>query len=586
METLNNSQTPEPTAQTQPTSKQPSGSLAHLSATELVEHLAILLQQEELPERKSVDGIKLLFYKKKETALVQQSDQAENLEIQETRLNDLLATFKALDRKRTQAIEEAQQAALELKGKLINELEALLESAEDFGKIYARYHELREQWQAAGEVPAQHSGEMSKRFLALQDRFYDLKSINEELREYDFKKNLEARQAILEKLRELTQMEDPIQALRSMQSYIKQWEHIGPVAKELRTEIHNAYKELTGTIYKRHQEHFDQKKVVEQENLRAKEEICTEIEQMLMGALPTSVKLWEQHTQRIHELQEKWRTIGYASKKENDNVYRRFRAALDVFFRDKGEFYDRHRKEQAENLRLKRELIDKAIALKDRTDWQRAANELKALQEEWSKIGSVPNRVSKKIWEEFRAPFDYFFDRRKAIEGNKRQEEHDHLVAKKAIIERLRALAAENDLALLRRELPELNKAWQEAGHVPYFRKERIQAEYKALLDELYGRLRNGRPQRRDHSRGTSGEGHSSRRASEPLSERQKLQHQLDRLSQELNVYERNISSLSISSLSGSDLLKEVEHKRDQLREEIEHLSERIAQLRDQELKD
>lgn len=590
METQPNPQTPEFAQQAQQESaamKTFANPLLSLSVTELIDHLAVLLQQEELPERKSVDSIKSIFFKKKEAAAAQHPEQVEMLEIQETRLNDLLMTFKEKDRRRVEEQELLQQRALETKRGLLAQLEALLESNEDFANIYKRYHELRDEWKGAGEVPAQQASEIGKAFTAVQDRFYDLKNINEQLREYDFKKNLEGKRELLDKIAPLIEHPDPIQALRQMQDYLKQWEHLGPVAKELRAEIHSAYKEVTTKIYKRHQDFFDQKKAQEQDNLQAKEAICVEVEQFLGELLSgeLTAKQWESFTTRIQELQQSWRGIGYASKRDNDVVYKRFRAAVDEFFSRKSEFFSHLRGEQQEKIRLKRELIERANALKESTDWERTTAELKELQRQWTEIGSVPSKMSRKLWEEFRVPFDYFFERKKAQGGGgRRQAELENLAAKRAIIDKLHQLAEQADINLVRKEVGQLAKNWQAIGFVPYAEKEKIFSEYKQLMDELYGRVRSDRSQRRlDGYNATlknlSGKGGAL------SEERARMQRLLDKMMQELNNYERNINCLNVSSKSGSGLLREIERKREKLEEDIALLKEKIALIKDKENK-
>lgn len=589
METQPTPQTPELEQQAQQESlatKTLTNPLLSLSVTELIDHLAVLLQQTELPDRKTVESIKALFFKKKEAELAQEPNQMETLEIQETRLNDLLSTFREKDRRRLEELERLQQTALETKRDLLSQLEALLESNEDFAAIYKRYHELRDLWRTAGEVPAQQASEIAKAFASVQDRFYDLKDINEQLREYDFKKNLEGKRALLDKIAPLAEHADPIHALRQMQDYMKQWEHFGPVAKELRAEIQGAYKDITTKIYKRHQDFFDQKKAMEQENLQAKEAICLEVESIRgeLGLGNMTAKIWDGYTTRIQELQQKWKGIGYASKKDNDNIYKRFRASVDAFFAEKAEFFSNLRGVQNENLRLKKELIERANALKESTDWAQTTAALKELQRQWTEIGAVSSKLSRKLWEEFRVPFDYFFERKKSLSGGRHHAEQENLVAKRAIIEELRKLTEEDDVNVIRKEVSKLTKDWQAIGFVPYAQKEEIFAQYKALMDGLYGRIRNDRSQRRLDGYNATLKNLSGK--NNALSEeRVRMQRLLDRMTQELHTYERNINYLNVSSKSGSNVLKDIERKREKLEEDIHLLQEKIALIKEQEQK-
>lgn len=550
-----------------------------LNPSQLIDHLAVILQGAELPERKQVELIRSMFYKKKEQLQSEENaDALAQAEIQEERMNDLLQNFKELDRKRIEEQERIYKENKTVCDDLLSKLEALLEAGEDFGKVYSEFHQIREQWEAARPLSPQDEKALRSSFGALRDRFYELKSINEELREYDFRKNLEAKTQLLAEIEPLVGLDNPVQAIKALNPLVDRWHNLGPVARELRAEIHGKFKEFTTAIYKRHQDHHDQKHQQEAANLEAKTAICLELEELLQEAMPHRRKGWDELTARIHDLQEKWKTIGFTGRKDNESIYQRYRASLDTFFQRKSAFFDSFRAELSENLTKKRALLEQAKALKDSTDWNKTAEALKALQAEWTKIGAVPNKYSQRIWNEFRACFDYFFERRKNERGAMQGNLQANLQAKQQILAELEALRTEEDINQLRLQLEESGKKWQSIGHVPHKDKDEVNRKHKELLDELYGRVRQQRTQRRLNGYTESLKNISDQQGG--LShERQRMTRILDRMRSELQTYENNLQFLNISSKGGSSLLKDLERKREKLMTDIELLEEKIKLL-------
>lgn len=544
----------------------------NLSAPQIVEQIAILLQGDTLPERQQVERLKGLFYRKKQ----EMADQPEELELHEERMNDLLAQFKEQDRKRTEALAELHAKHRQEADELMARLEQVLASEDDFKHIYEQFHEIRQAWEALRPLSSQDESRLRKTFGALRERFYELKGINEELREYDFRKNLEAKRQIIEELRPLAQAEDVVAAIREMTVIAARWHDLGPVDREHRVEINATYKELSGQIYRRHQDYQDKRKDGERANQEAKEAIIVKLETILVGSLPERRKAWEELTEQVKALQEEWRTVGRAAKRENDKLYQRFRAGLDAFFQYKNSFIKKLSAEQQAYVATKRSLIERAKELvESQQDRAKTADALRKLQDEWKQTGTLAGKQAQLLWEEFRVPFDHFFTRGKGHE-DKHDNEQKNLEAKRSIIEELRQLKDEEG-DTLRERLQQLGEQWKAIGHVPRNQKQEINEAHKALLDELYARLRKGRTQRRVEGYGASIQNISG---GELSSERQRMERLRERLRGELRTYEDNTSRLNISSSSSNPLLKDIERKRKELEENLAVVEEQIALLR------
>ena len=562
--------------------------LQTMTAQQLVDQLALLLQQEELPDRKTVEQIRGQFIRRKERQNESDATPQENLEAQEIRLGELLATFKERDRKRQEALEALFSENKAKKEALLQRFEELFKENEEgaeFGELYAKFTHIRDEWKESGSVDQKDQAELNKRFYTLRDQFYDLKAINDDLRQLDFKKNLEAKQALLQELRELDAVKDVIAAHRKLQELTAQWHELGPVSKELRQEINTEFKQLAGALHKRHQDFHDKRKATEEENLQAKTNICIKVEELLIDGVLTTYAAWSKATDQIKAMQAEWRTIGYAPRKDNDMIYQRFRAGVDAFFRHRSEFAKKAREHSDEVLKVKQELIERAKALRESTDWEATAEALKQLQKEWQEAGSVSQKYSQKIWEEFRESFDYFFERRKKEGARKSGIYHEarkSLAIKREILKELTAINEGEEPENLRELLAEYNERWKQAGSVPHKEKEAINAAYRELLDALHGKLRKHRSERRLSGYGASLD-NLENKGSNLQTEHSRLQRHLDRQRAELNTYENNLTFLNVSSKSGSTLLSEIERKRDALIADIELTEKKLRLLEQKE---
>ena len=552
--------------------------LQTMTAQQLVDQLALLLQQEELPDRKTVEQIRGQFIRRKERQNESDATPQENLEAQEIRLGELLATFKERDRKRQEALEALFSENKAKKEALLQRFEELFKENEDgveFGELYAKFTHIRDEWKESGSVDQKDQAELNKRFYTLRDQFYDLKAINDDLRQLDFKKNLEAKQALLQELRELDAVKDVIAAHRKLQELTAQWHELGPVSKELRQEINTEFKQLAGALHKRHQDFHDKRKATEEENLQAKTNICVKVEELLIDGVLTTYAAWSKATDQIKAMQAEWRTIGYAPRKDNDMIYQRFRAGVDAFFRHRGDFMKKAQDHSDEVLKVKRDLIERAKALRESTDWEATAEALKQLQKEWQEAGSVSQKYSQKIWEEFRESFDYIFERRKKEGARKSGIYHE-------ILKELTAINEGEEPENLRELLAEYNERWKQAGSVPHKEKEAINAAYRELLDALHGKLRKHRSERRLSGYGAALD-NLENKGSNLQTEHSRLQRHLDRQRAELNTYENNLTFLNVSSKSGSTLLSEIERKRDALIADIELTEKKLRLLEQKE---
>lgn len=488
----------------------------------------------------------------------------------ENKIKELLATYKEKRSVLLAEEERVKEANYALKLQLIDQLKALTESQEDFSKLYNTFKEIQQRWNEAKLVPQEHANELWRNYQVYREKFYDIIKINNQFRDYDFKKNLEMKTALCETVERLENEPDVISAFHQLQKLHQQWREIGPVARELREDLWARFKAASTVINKRHQEHFEKLKEKEQENLVAKTAICEEIEAIDFTTLKT-FKDWEAKNKEVIGLQEKWKTIGFAPKKHNVKIFERFRAACDVYFSKKSEFYKTVKGEMEKNLNAKRALCEQAEALKDSTDWKATTETMIALQKEWKTIGPVGRKHADAIWKRFITACDYFFEQKNKTVSSKKTTEQANLVEKKELIDKIKALEEIEDydeaLATLRDYMAE----WNSIGFVPFKEKDKIYKEYHEAVDEQFDRLNVDRNDRRmqsfrnNLSEMTSGEKGKGRL----FTEREKLMRMYERMKSELQTYENNIGFLSVSSEGGDGLLKEMERKIEKLKEDM-----------------
>lgn len=572
-------QAPEVEAETEATpSAEAVVAAGKLSKEEILEKLTGLVEAAAEATRNEVESLKQAYYKihrsevdeLKKTFLEEGGEEKDFVAPEdetENKIKELLSVYKE-KRAAILAEEERVKAAnYALKLQLIEQLKALTESQEDFNKLYNDFKDIQQRWKEVKAVPQEHVSELWKNYQTYSEKFYDIIKINNQFRDYDFKKNLEMKTALCETVEKLQTEQDVVSAFHQLQKLHQQWREIGPVAKELREDLWSRFKTASSVINKRHQEHFEGLKAKEQENLEAKTAICEEIEKIDFSTLK-SFKDWEEKNKEVIGLQEKWKTIGFAPKKSNVKIFERFRAACDVYFNHKSEYYKGVKEEMEKNLELKKALCEKAEALKDSTDWKNTTDKMIALQKEWKTIGSVARKHSDAVWKRFISACDYFFEQKNKNVSSQKSVEQTNLAAKKELIGKINALADEEDaLATLKGLMAE----WNTIGHVPFKEKDKIYKEYHEAVDKQFDRLKVDQSDRKMQSfrSNLTDMGSGERGKNKLYGEREKLMRMYDRLKNELQTYENNIGFLSISSKGGGGLVKEMERKIERLKHEM-----------------
>lgn len=498
----------------------------------------------------------------------------------EARLKELLATYREKKAAIHAEEEKVRENNYTLKLQMIDQLKALTESQEDFNKLYNEFKDLQQRWKEVKAVPQEHANELWRNYQIYTEKFYDLIKINNQFRDYDFKKNLELKTALCETVEKLADESDVISAFHQLQKLHQQWREIGPVAKDIREELWTRFKNASTVINKRHQEHFEGLKSKEQENLEAKTAICEEIESIDFSALKT-FKDWENKNKEVIALQEKWKTIGFAPKKHNVKIFERFRAACDTYFSKKSDFYKSVKEDMEKNLEQKKALCEQAEALKDSTDWKETTDKMIALQKEWKKVGPVARKHSDLIWKRFITACDYFFEQKNKNVVSQKSVEQANLATKKELIEKINNLTESMDSEEALSQLREYMAEWNTIGFVPFKEKDKVYKEYHEAVDKQFDRLKVDKNDRKMQSfRNTLSDITSGERGKGKLySEREKLMRMYERMKNELQTYENNIGFLSISSKGGGGLVKEMERKIEKLKEEMALIVKKIEAI-------
>ncbi len=557
--------------------------LSEMSEEEILNSLAELLSGDVLPKRLVVDQYRKSFNKliksdssdeESETFEAQQATSAN-----EERLKDLLQLFKEQNQKRLEEQEKEFEANLITKEALIKRLKDLLSDQGDFGQISPIFHEIRKEWKEVGPAPHQHNNKLIKEYNLLVEQFYDLKQINDEFREYDFKKNLEAKLELIKQAEELTTSTDYAAALRSLQDLHNKWRDLGPVARNMREEIWRQFKAASTTINKNHHEFFIKQKEQTQLNLQAKEALCVEIESIDYKQI-TSPNKWQAKTKEVLDVQAKWKTIGYSPKAESDRVYERFRTACDVFFNNKKDFFAAYKEEQQLNYQKKLSLTVEAEALQDSSEWGKSTKRFVEMQKEWKQIGPTAHKQNQELWNRFSTACDNYFNRKKEDSQHFRSIERENLKKKQDLIDELRKLLEEEDLDKVNEEFGRINSTWKSVGHVPFREKDKIHSSYRDLLEELHQKLGNKHKTRRLEAFSASlDDANAEGNKRTLLNDRDKMMRALDRMRQEEKTYSNNLEFLKVSSKEGNTLLGEMEKRLAKLHDEIALLIEKIKLL-------
>ncbi len=560
----------------------------NMSKAELNEAMRAILAENRMDAHKEVTAIKQAFFniRSRETmdevnAFVEAGNDPKDFssmpDEEETEFKKMYTEFKEKRADYLAAEETRRQENLQKKQAILDQIRAIAEDIDNVNVKFSEFQQLQQDFKAIKDIPATAETEIWKNFQTVVEQFYDHLKMNKELRDLDFKKNLEAKKALVEEAKKLEEQSDPVAAFRSLQSLHDEWRNIGPVAKELRESLWDEFKEASTVINKRHQEYFEQRKATEQANEEAKTQLCEEIEAIDLSTL-NSFNAWTAATDKVIELQKKWKEYGFASKKANTALYTRFRKACDDFFSGKTEYFQKTKDEFNTNLEKKTALCEKAEALKETDDIRKAANEIVKLQAEWKKIGSVPRKQSDAIWQRFQTACNYFFDERKKLNSAKRDEENANLDAKRAIIAKLKELPLDGDRREVIGQVKELQAEWQKIGFVPFKLKDKVYAEYREACDALYGAYEA----RENKARMTN----FRERVNELKGSGQKLDRERDKLLRayearkaELKTIENNMGFFNVKSSAGNSMVKEMENKIKRLKEDMAQIEEKIAIL-------
>lgn len=472
--------------------------------------------------------------------------------------------------------EALKQENLQKKLDIISKITEIAADADNVNRQYNTVKQLQQDFKAIGEVPSENDTEVWKAYQVAVERFYDLLKMNKELRDYDFKKNLEQKQALCAEAEALDEESDIVEAFKKLQALHNTWREIGPVSKEIREELWTRFKNASAVINKKYQAFFEERKLNEKKNADGKEALCVRIEAIGTDDLKTYAA-WDEATKAIIALQEEWKTFGFASRKVNADLFARFRKSCDDFFEKKAAFFKKMKEELAANLAKKIELCEKAEALKDSTDWKATTDALVALQKEWKTVGPVVKKHSDAVWKRFIAACDAFFEEKKKQNVNIHSVEHENLKQKKEIIAQIKAIFEDENKDDAPAKVRQLMKQWQEVGHVPYKEKDKIYAEYKALIDKAFEELdmKANKARMANFANSIKQMGDSNK----VYHERERLVRAYEMKSQELKTYENNFGFFNAQSKSGNSLLKEMERKIAKIKDEISILEQKIKMI-------
>lgn len=555
---------------------------------EVVERLKEIAASDEAPVKDEIDLLKTVFYKlhiaEREARLKEYIDGGGNPETYQVVPDQDEETFKAqmavIREKRAQIMQQQEaekQANLEKKLEIIEKIKAMATSPDEAGKSYNEFKELQQQWKDIKNVPADKANELWRNYQLYVEQFYDLLKLNSEAREYDFKKNLEMKTKLCEAAEKLADEEDVISAFHQLKELHQQYREIGPVAKELREEVWARFKAASTVINKRHQQHFEDLRAKEEENLARKTALCEKVEE-LGKAENKGAADWEKRSKEIIDIQNEWKTIGFAPQKMNVKIFERFRAACDDFFGRKAEYFKVLKVTFSENIEKKKALVEKAQALADSTDWKATSDKLIALQKEWKTVGMVPKKLGDQLWQEFLGACNKFFEARNAAGAGQRNEEHANLEKKKGIIEQLKALA-ENAAEATKEKVQALTEEYNKVGHVPYKEKDKLYEAYHEVLDRIYKEL-NIFTKRRRLNDFKANIKNVAKRGEEALdNERGRLARRFEQLKQEIQTYENNLGFLNASSKKGNSLIDEMNRKVQHLRDDLELVRQKIKAI-------
>ncbi|GAB6960166.1 DUF349 domain-containing protein [Prevotella aurantiaca JCM 15754] len=561
------------------------------SKKEIVERVKAIADSEETPEKAEVDHLKTSFYRlhlaereAQQKAFLEAGGDPEKYQVlpdeEEEAFKIAMSVIKEKRQRAFLEQEELKQQNLKKKEAIIEKVKTMATTPEEANNNFQEFKALQQEWKAIKSVPAEKVNELWRSYQLYVEQYYDLLNLNREAREYDFKKNLEKKTQLCEAAEKLADESDVISAFHQLQDLHQEYRETGPVEKELREQVWQRFKAASTIINKRHQQHFEEIRAEEEDNLVKKTALCEKIEGIVKQERKNSGD-WDNHSKEIIALQQEWKTIGFTPQKMNTKIFERFRAACDEFFTKKGEYFKELKDKYAENAKRKQELVAKAQELKDSTDWKKTSDKLIALQKEWKTIGMVPKRLGDQLWEDFLTACNHFFEARNAVHADERNEERENLAKKNEIIEKLKQLA-EGVVENLQEEMRKLTDEFNKIGHVPFKEKDKMFKEYHDILDKLHKTLNVKASRHRMDNFRNNLKKVAQRGENAIDNERGRLMRHFEQLKQEINTYENNIGFLNISSKKGNSLIDDMNRRVQKLKDELAETKQKIKTIDDE----
>ena len=568
---------PEPAPRTDPATKQ-----------EVIERLKTIVYEGAQADRSELERLKMIYYRLHNAAVAEAREQfianggapeafMPQPDPEEENFKAQMSLIREMKAKAAEEQEREKQANLQRKQQIIERIKAMAVSPEEADKGYDELKKLQEEWKEIKNVPAENATELWKNYQLYVEQYYDQLRLNHEMRAYDFKKNLEIKTQLCEAAEKLAAMDDVIAAFHQLQTLHQEYRETGPVAKELRDEIWKRFKDASTVVNKRHQQHFEELKAQEEQNLARKTELCEKVETLRTDEART-YQQWDELTQQVLAWQAEWKTIGFTPRKVNNEIFERFRAACDAFFQQKTSYFKDMRETLAANLAAKNSLIAQAEELKDSTDWAATTQKLVELQKQWKQTGPVAHKVSDAVWKRFNDACNAFFNRKAEQNAGQRKEEEANLARKNEILAQLEKLAAEPAADQLQ-AVRALQAEWQEVGHVPFRKKEKMYRRYRELCDTIYNALHENAGRRHmDNFRRNVAE----KEGNELTRERTRLLNALEAKKQEIQNYETNLTFFRASSKKGNSLVADIEKKLARLKEDLALMQQKVKAVNEQ----
>ena len=568
------------------------GKKTYKSKEEILRRATDIVAENETPDKEEIDNLKTTFYKlhiaerdAEQKAYLENGGAPDAYQVMPDPVEEAFKAQMGVIKERRAKLfleqEQEKQENLQKKLDIIEKIKAMATSPDEANKSYQAFKELQQQWKEIKAVPAEKANELWRNYQLYVEQFYDLLKLNNEAREYDFKKNLELKEKLCENAERLADEKDVISAFHQLQELHQEYREIGPVSKELREQIWARFKAASSVINKRHQQHFEEMRANEEDNLAKKTALCEKVE-AIVAADNKGAADWEKRTKEIIDIQAEWKTIGFAPQKMNVKIFERFRTACDVFFSRKADFFKAMKEKYAQNTERKKALVEKAQQLSDSTDWKSTSDKLIALQKEWKTIGMVPRKLGDKLWNDFIAACNHFFEARNAAHAGTRGEERENLSKKKAVIAKLKEMMGtkpDNAADTIKQLIEEYNAI----GHVPFNEKDKLYAQFHDTVDKLYKELNISVASQKLDDFKSNLKNLAKKGADVVDNERGRLMRRYEALRSEIQTYENNLGFLTAKSKKGNSLVDEMKRKVERLKDDMELVRQKIKAIDHQE---